>query len=53
MKINYENLPRFLVPLFLAGTLAIALISILDLSRNISVMISLFVVVQMQKNRII
>lgn len=53
MKINYENLPRFLVPLFLAASLTVALMSLLDLSRAISVIISLFVVVQLQKYQII
>ena len=53
MKINYENLPRFLVPLFLAASLTVALMSLLDLSRAIAVIISLFVVVQLQKYQII
>lgn len=53
MKINYENIPRFIIPLFLAGTLTVALMSLFDLSRAISVIISLFAVVQLQKFEII
>jgi hypothetical protein len=53
MKINYENIPRFIIPLFLAGTLTVALMSLLELTRAIAVIISLFVVVQLQKYEII
>ena len=53
MKINYENIPRFIIPLFLAGTMTVALMSLFDLSRAISVILSLFAVVQLQKFEII
>ena len=52
-KINYENIPRFIIPLFLAGTMTVALMSLFDLSRAISVILSLFAVVQLQKFEII
>ena len=52
-KINFENLPRFLIPLFLAGSLALALISVFDMNYSIAIIIGLFVVVQLQKNQIV
>lgn len=48
MKANSEN-----VRLLLAGTLTVALMSLFDLSRTISVIISLFAVLQFQKFDII
>ena len=52
-KIHYENFPRLLIPLFLAGSVAFALISSFDMNFSISVIIGLFVVVQLQKNEIV
>ena len=53
MKINYENIPRLLVPLFLVATIHFALVSTIEISNSFSVIVSLMIVVQLQKYELV
>ena len=53
MEIAWKNLPRFLVPLFIAGSLAFMVSCTFDLSMSLAVPAALFITVQLQKNEII
>ena len=53
MEINWQNLPRFLLPLFIAGSTALALSYSFDLSMSIAVPAALFFTVQLQKFEIL
>ena len=48
MEVHLHNLPRFLLPLFVAGSLAFAMTSALDLTWGLAVPAALFLTVQLQ-----
>ena len=54
MRIVWENWPRLVVPLFIAASIHFALISSFEeLSSSVSIMLSLFITVRLQKSGII
>jgi hypothetical protein len=53
MKIVWENAPRFVLPVVIAISLAIFLSQVLELSMAVCIPLSLFAVVQLQKNEIL
>jgi hypothetical protein len=53
MKVVWENLPRFVLPVVIAVSLAIFLSQAFELSMAVCIPLSLFLVVQLQKNEIV
>jgi len=53
MKVNWENLPKLLLPLILGFILAFIISDYLELSLYTSVPVALFIMVQLQKQGLI
>jgi hypothetical protein len=53
MQINYHNLPKFLVPIFVASAIAMPLVAWFEVRRTIAVPIALWITVQMQNRKYI
>jgi hypothetical protein len=53
MHVNYSNIPKFIVPLFVASAIALPLIFVLEVRRTIAVPIALWITVQMQQRKYI
>ena len=53
MHINYQNIPKFLVPLFVASAIALPLIFVAEVRRTIAVPIALWLTVQLQQRKYI